>query len=562
MPTYTASRLQAAVSQLCFDRLTAPATQRLYLFMTLFSFEQTVASVAGMRWRIFRPTGGTSDAAVSPERLDQLSPASAATVAGSFSTDPTVSGNPLVVLGRMFDNAGPLSMARAGWRPPHPRYPVVVDASGALAFDSQATNDQLNTSILWSEGDMKTAHDRPIRGRRGIRLGYWHHRDEWTNAVESNFCERSPGTTEFRMMQLADWASSLPTQFLPGTKVSGATPATADAKTRYRLIAASLTDVGTRAKVTVRGYADAATRYRVIAPVWSFAQSRYRLVASANRDAQTRVSVQVRGLRDAASRLVLSARSMADAKTRLVLQSRTFRDAQTRLVVTARSLRDGATRYAVQARSYADAKTRMVLRVRAYIDAQGRYVLVVLNRRDASTRYRLIAPTWVMVGARFAVQTNNSVWKFAQTRYRITASAAKDAQLRLVLRARGYGDVPSRFKIEGRSYLNASTRARVTARGNADAKTRMVLGARTFVFAQTRAVVVMGGTALVQTRARFFGRAFRDAPTRFTTATNSVTRDATTRFVLGTDIGGSMPMFTQPRPIHDSAGTTSARTTR
>lgn len=161
--------------------------------------------------RIFlsKITGGTVPVARTLEKGNSRSSAASTTGHVSWTTIPTYSGNPLILVGEI-EPSTPASFVprHFQWWLLNPRYPIVLDPSGYIAVGTNTTefNYPFTTTIGVRENTFNSGQRRIAR--RGRNPGFWHHKDYTTCQVGGNntLCDRS--APEFYMTQALDWALS------------------------------------------------------------------------------------------------------------------------------------------------------------------------------------------------------------------------------------------------------------------------------------------------------------------------------------------------------------------
>lgn len=162
------ARTQATLSETLAEA-TAPASGEVAL-LSVSARTSSVAGAAGRRYTLERQSGGATPVAQTPELHNSLSAAAGAVGAVGYTTEPTVSGSPLVVLG--YSRAAVPNVMFSRWVG-HPRYPVTLSASEKIGLRGVSTSESIDYQRHITFGEPNNTPMRPCRGRRGRTRGYW-----------------------------------------------------------------------------------------------------------------------------------------------------------------------------------------------------------------------------------------------------------------------------------------------------------------------------------------------------------------------------------------------------
>lgn len=172
---------------------------------TLYTCLQRVTAGAARTGLARRNNNGVGGTAKTATGLNSRSPAPPDTFLAGFGTsDPTIIGNELVILG-MGTSTVDHAQSRM-WRAPKPGSPVLVEPSATVAVQS-TTNTFLTRHVVFSEPDVSIA--APGR-RRGRRPGYGFYEGHSQTLPASITVPRFTSTLPYGpVVQRGDWPSTV-----------------------------------------------------------------------------------------------------------------------------------------------------------------------------------------------------------------------------------------------------------------------------------------------------------------------------------------------------------------
>jgi hypothetical protein len=158
-------------------------------------------------WSLARLTGGSVVTSQTPEKFSSRSRASGASGAVSYAaTEPSISGNALVLLGEVSPAAAGAPLMSRKWTLPNYRYPIYVEpSSGAIGiFGSAVDTPTGNTRyITFVEPVLRLVG---LKGRRSRNAGYFNITDEIRNFHGLSTGQKGIGTGQsHNYVQVADW---------------------------------------------------------------------------------------------------------------------------------------------------------------------------------------------------------------------------------------------------------------------------------------------------------------------------------------------------------------------
>lgn len=288
------------------------ASSSLALHSVTATDDRTGNSAIAMRWSVRRVSTAGTMTSQTPELFNTRSAAAAASGSVSASADPTLSGNPLVVMSAFsaIGAASGLAIARH-WNPPNPRYPIVVEPSDRLALFVSESGQTQTSNLLFAEPGIERAES--LRGRRSRESGYFDYAQENSYSSPNNG-NRLNNPQSFVRLDPSAWDSSVRDQTFwtllnggPASLNANASTTVTPVNTATRLMAA------TRAASTTVTPVNTATyfigRVRAASSVIAQAITATRLVGFA------RAASVTQAIANTASRLVAAARSASSLLT-------------------------------------------------------------------------------------------------------------------------------------------------------------------------------------------------------------------------------------------------------
>ena len=189
--------------------LTPGANRSINLIDWSASYADTGAAFAA-RFRCVRSSGGTFTGAGTIEKRNTRTGAADATSEISGTVNPTITGNPILVMGMVGSTV--LTPYRR-WMPPNPRYPIVAPAAGEeIGLTCLTFTLTFSRYMCWAESVVERAYTVSMR-RKSRTRGYQQYGDEARFFGLSTAPKSFPGADVRTCLQPADWPTAV---FDPG----------------------------------------------------------------------------------------------------------------------------------------------------------------------------------------------------------------------------------------------------------------------------------------------------------------------------------------------------------